>query len=171
MRGVVVAVIPSGASHPTCSGVWTYAGNGRHVIVTEGTVYGHSYRHPSYNASTHRDDVAVIELTSTPRVSSATLAGAGTATSTAKVTTVGYGTPHLGQRRNASEVVRSWSSWRLYLRPGNGNSCDGDSGGPDLLLCRVPPVAKRSYSTRRHRWQRLNCETFGRKVRQAEQIQ
>ena len=157
MRGVVVAVIPAGASHPTCSGVWTYVGNGRHVVVTDAhcvsshrgagvhvyfgtswspgarTVYGHSYRHPSYNASTHRDDVAVIELTNTPRVSSATLAGAGTATRTAKVTTVGYGMPHLGQRRNASEVVTSWSSWRLYLRPGSGNSCDGDSGGPDLL--------------------------------------
>jgi hypothetical protein len=31
------------------------------------------------------------------------------------------------------EVVTSWSSWRLYLRPGSGNTCDADSGAPDLI--------------------------------------
>lgn len=152
----VVAIIPAGASHPTCSGVWTHVGHGRHVVVTDAhcvsrtdganvhvyfgrqwapgahTLRGHSYRHPSYDARTHRNDVAVVVLTTTPRVEAATLAPAGDATRARSVTIVGFGSPHTGQRRSASETVTSWSSWRLYLRPGSGNSCGGDSGGPDL---------------------------------------
>ena len=152
----VVAIIPAGASHPTCSGVWTYVGHGRHLVVTDAhcvphtggatvhvyfgrqwapgvrTLKGRSYRHPSYDARTHHNDVAVVVLSSTPKVEAATLAPAGDATHARTVTTVGFGSPHTGQRRSASETVTSWSSWRLYLRPGTGNSCDGDSGGPDL---------------------------------------
>src|SRR5205085_7162677 len=67
-----------------------------------------------------------------PAVTAATLAAAGAA-QRRRVTVVGYGSPHSGERWAASEVVTSWSSWRLYLRPGSGNSCGGDSGGPDLV--------------------------------------
>lgn len=152
----VAAIVPSGATHPTCSGVWTSVGTGRHVVITAAhcvsstagatvhvyfgrqwsagarTISGRTYRHPSYDARTHRNDVAVVVLSKAPNVGAASLAPVGDATRARNVTTVGFGSPHTGQRRSASESVTSWSSWRLYLRPGSGNSCDGDSGGPDL---------------------------------------
>lgn len=153
----VAALIPAGATHPSCSGVWTDVGGGHRLVVTDAhcvpgargatvhvffgarysagahTIRGHSYRHPSYDRRTHRNDVAVVVLDRDPHVAAATLAHSGSATRTTKVVVVGYGSPHRGERRRATESVTSWSSWRLYLRPGSGNSCDGDSGGPDLL--------------------------------------
>ena len=153
----VAALIPQGASHPTCSGVWTDVGGGRRVVITDAhcvratrgstvnvffgtrwsssarTIRGHSYRHPSYDSRTHRNDVAVVVLDRDPHTTPASLARSGTATRTSRVDVVGYGTPHTGQRRHATERVTSWSSWRLYLRPESGNSCDGDSGAPDLV--------------------------------------
>jgi hypothetical protein len=152
----VAAIVLDGASHPTCSGVWTDIGRNRRVVVTAAhcvrsarassvhvffgtrwtssahTIRGRSYRHPSYDAGTHRNDVAVVMLSADPRVTPATLAPSGSAPRTKKVDVVGFGDPHRGQRRRATEIVTSWSSWRLYLRSGTGNSCDGDSGAPDL---------------------------------------
>lgn len=96
------------------------------------TIWGHSYRHPAYDAHAHRNDVAVILLDADPHVGPARLGPPGSA-QRARVTVVGFGSPHTGSRWRASEVVSSWSSWRLYLRPGSGNSCAGDSGGPDLV--------------------------------------
>ena len=152
----VAGVIWPGASHPTCTGVWTAIGGHRRAVVTDAhcvprtrgsrlrvffgaawhsgahTTSGRSYRHPSYDARTHRNDVAVILLDADPHVAPAYLGAAGSA-QRSRVTVVGYGSPHTGQRWSASEIVKYWSSWRLYLRPGSGNSCSGDSGGPDLV--------------------------------------
>ena len=152
----VAGVLWPGAGHPTCTGVWTSIGSSRKVVITDAhcvpspkgtrmrvffgtrwrsgahTITGRSYRHPSYDAHTHRNDVAVILLDADPHLTAATLAPAGAA-QRKRVTVVGYGSSHEGRRWAASEVVSSWSSWRLYLRPGSGNSCSGDSGGPDLV--------------------------------------
>lgn len=152
----VAGVIRPSVGHPTCTGVWTAIGGHRRAIVTDAhcvpraggarmrvffgavwrsgahTMTGRSYRHPAYDPQTHRNDVAVILLDDDPHVTPAYLGSAGSA-QRARVTVVGYGSPHTGQRWAASEIVTSWSSWRLYLRPGSGNSCDGDSGGPDLV--------------------------------------
>lgn len=152
----VAGVIWPGAGHPTCTGVWTAIGVHRRALVTDAhcvprarasrlrvffgarwhagahTISGRSYRHPAYDAHTHRNDVAVILLDADPHITPATLGAAGSARRR-RVTVVGYGSPHTGQRWVASELVSSWSSWRLYLRPGTGNSCSGDSGGPDLI--------------------------------------
>jgi hypothetical protein len=152
----VAAVLWPGAGHPTCSGVWTDIGGHRRAVVTDAhcvpraaatrvrvffgarwrsgahTIPGRSYRHPSYDAHAHRNDVAVILLDADPHVTPARLARAGSA-QRRRVTVVGYGSPHAGRRWAASEIVSSWSGWRLYLRPGSGNTCSGDSGGPDLV--------------------------------------
>lgn len=152
----VAGVIWPGAGHPTCSGTWTDIGGHRRAVITDAhcvpraaatrlkvffgsrwhsgahTISGRSFRHPSYDAQAHRNDVAVILLDDDPHVTPATLGKAGSA-QRRRVTIVGYGSPHTGTRWAASEVVSSWSSWRLYLRPGSGNSCNGDSGGPDLV--------------------------------------
>lgn len=152
----VAGVIWPGAGHPTCSGTWTDIGGHRRAVLTDAhcvpradatrlrvyfgtrwhsgahTISGRSFRHPSYDAHAHRNDVAVILLDADPHVTPATLGKAGSA-QRRRVTVVGYGSPHTGTRWAASEVVSSWSSWRLYLRPGSGNSCSGDSGGPDLV--------------------------------------
>jgi hypothetical protein len=47
--------------------------------------------------------------------------------------TVGTGQPYPGQRREATEQVTGYDDSWLYLKAGTGNSCTGDSGGPDLL--------------------------------------
>jgi secreted trypsin-like serine protease len=153
----VVAVIPWGAGRPTCSGVWSAVRSGATLVLTDAhcvparrgdevrvffgsrwtvgaqTYVGRSFRNPAYNAKNHADDVAVIRLSSHPAVLSARLASRGSATGQDQVTTVGYGTPNAGSRREASEMVTARSAARLYLRPGSGNSCEGDSGGPDLI--------------------------------------
>lgn len=152
----VAGVLWPGAGHPTCTGVWTAIGSNRKAVVTDAhcvpslkgtrlrvffgarwrtgahTISGRSYRHPSYDAHAHRNDVAVILLDDDPHVTPASLAAPGTAQRN-RVTVVGYGSSHDGRRWAASEIVSSWSTWRLYLRPGSGNSCSGDSGGPDLV--------------------------------------
>lgn len=150
-----VAIVSGGKV--TCSGVWTTVRSGHRVVVTDAhcvssvrgasarvyfgtqwtsgarTYAGRSFRDPRYNANTHRDDLAVIVLSAPPALSAASLGASGSAARQSAVTTVGFGAPHRGQRRTAREAVQSASSWRLYLRPGSGNSCDGDSGGPDLI--------------------------------------
>ena len=153
---MVAGVFWPGAAQPTCTGVWTSIGSNRRVVVTDAhcvpspkgtrlrvffgtrwhsgahTISGRSFRHPAYDARMHRNDVAVILLDADPHIRPATLAAAGSA-QRKRVTVVGYGSSHSGQRWAASEIVTSWSSWRLYLRPGSGNSCSGDSGGPDMV--------------------------------------
>jgi len=104
---------------------------------TAPTYGGKFYISPSYNpAISHLHDVAAIVLTTVPAVGSATLAPVGTAGSLdagTTTTTVGTGQPYPGQRRVAAEIVTSASSSWLYLKAGTGNTCTGDSGGPDLL--------------------------------------
>src|SRR5947209_19124203 len=81
------AIIWPSIGHPTCSGVWTSVGpHRRPVVVTAAhcvphirasrirvffgrrwhagapTMAGRSYRHPDYDAHTHRNDIAVILL-------------------------------------------------------------------------------------------------------------
>lgn len=153
----VVAIIPFYGHSPTCSGVWSALPTGKTVVITDAhcvpprrgdqvrvffgqtwssgapTYVGRSQRHPDYDPNTHENDVAIIRLSSAPTTETALLASRGSASTQSSVTTVGYGAPSTGDRRQASERVTSTSSSRLYLRPGSGNSCDGDSGGPDLI--------------------------------------
>lgn len=160
----VVAIVAN-AGRPSCSGVWTRVTSSRSVVITDAhcvpaargarvgvyfgshwtssarTYSGLSYRDPDYDATTHVADVAVIHLDRDPSVRPATLASPGSAAQQSRVTTVGFGLPHNGQRWKASEIVTSRSSLRLYLRRGSGNSCTGDSGGPDMVPGRSTVVA------------------------------
>ncbi|MDP9101263.1 MAG: trypsin-like serine protease [Actinomycetota bacterium] len=80
-------------------------------------------------------DLAAIVLDAPPALAPATLAAPGQedASPDTSLTVVGTGQPHPGQRRVATEAVtRHDGSW-LYLKPGSGNTCDGDSGAPDLI--------------------------------------
>jgi secreted trypsin-like serine protease len=139
--GVLVSSRARGRVFLTAAHCLGWAGNRRAAAVTFGarvgggrTFAGTSYVMPGYVPATHAHDVAVVVFHSAPRIrpvrlgDRATWLGPG-----ATVTTVGYGIPNLGVRRSATEVVTgSGSSW-LYLRRGSGNSCNGDSGGPDLI--------------------------------------
>jgi len=158
----VSMIVPPGGSRPTCTGVLVWADNGAAVVLTDahclyrngqytGTGVGVTFAadfsasaprlagrfsiDPLYNASTHSHDVAVIRLFTNPSVGRARLSALGAAASTVGtyVDTVGTGAPYSGHRRSATEFVTSASATWLYLRPGSGNSCGGDSGGPDLF--------------------------------------
>jgi len=158
----VSMIVPPGASRPTCSGVLVRADNGAAVVLTDahclyrngqytGTGVGVSFASdfsasaprlagrfsidPLYNASTHLHDVAVITLSTAPGAAPARLSALGAAATTVGtyLDTVGTGQPYPGHRRSATEFVTSASAAWLYLRAGTGNSCDGDSGGPDLF--------------------------------------
>jgi hypothetical protein len=161
----VVAVLSEKTAAPSCSGVWTRVAVHLTVVVTDAhcvpaprgarvpvyfgaqwhqgsrTSTGRSYRDPRYDRASHDDDIAVIRLDKPPSVRPAVLAPRGTAVGEHTVTTVGFGLPHTGQRWKATEIVTSHSTRRLYLRSGSGNSCTGDSGGPDLMPGRSAVVA------------------------------
>jgi len=155
-------IVPPGGSRPTCTGVLVRADNGAAVVLTDahclfrngqytGTgvsvtfaadfsasaprLAGRFTIDPLYNASTHLHDVAVIRLSTGSGVAPARLSALGAAATTVGtyVDTVGTGAPYSGHRRSATEFVTSVSAAWLYLRPGSGNSCGGDSGGPDLF--------------------------------------
>ncbi len=106
--------------------------------------------HGSYNPSvSNAHDLAVIVLSNSPPVTPAALAFAGKEDNQpdGSVTVVGTGQPHEGQRRVASELVSRRDGTWLYLRPGSGNSCDGDSGGPDLVPGTATVVALTDLGT------------------------
>ena len=115
------------------------AGEGQQVTVGFGptarsglSARGTFHVMAGYDPATGRNDVALVAFTIPPPIRPAQL---GTAVPTAgtEVTTVGYGEPSRGVRTAATEIVVSSDPTWLYLKPGSGNSCGFDSGGPDLL--------------------------------------
>lgn len=156
----VAMVVAPGATKPSCTAVLVSADNGRSVVLSDahclyhgqhsGSGVGLSFAadltssttlargsftiDPAYDPATHLHDVAVLTVATTNAPSPATLAplGAGSSASGTYVDTVGTGQPYEGHRRTATEYVTRTSTDWLYLRAGSGNSCDGDSGGPDL---------------------------------------
>lgn len=153
---VVAAFLP-GSSRTTCSGVWITTPNGRRLVLTDAhcvpSTYGSSmyvsfgprywpgkylyqgraYRDPGYDPHTFLRDVAVIVLTHPPRWHAARLAPLGRSVGHAWLTTIGFGDPHRGTRWHAKETVTRHTAVWMYLRYGTGNSCAGDSGGPDMI--------------------------------------
>ena len=140
--GVLVANRTPGTVFLTSAHCLGRAGEGKQVVVTFGatvssgpTFVGTYYVMPGYVPATFANDIAVVVFTTRrPRIPAVNLDdGDSRLGPGATVTTVGYGIPHLGVRKSATEVVTgSGSSW-LYLKTGSGNSCENDSGGPDLI--------------------------------------
>ena len=139
--GVLVANRKPGKVFLTSAHCLGRGGNGKRVRVSFGAttaggpVYTGTYHvMPGYIQATFANDIAVVVLTSRPRLRAAhiddgdTWLGPG-----AIVTTVGYGIPSTGIRKWATEIVRRSSSRWLFLTAGSGNSCNIDSGGPDLV--------------------------------------
>jgi hypothetical protein len=108
------------------------AGNGPSATGTFHVMAG-------YDPATGRNDVAVVTFAIPPPIRPAQLGTAVPPAGTA-VTTVGYGEPSRGVRTYATEIVVSSDPTWLYLKPGSGNSCAFDSGGPDLLGTVVNPT-------------------------------
>ena len=115
------------------------AGEGAQVTVGFGptagsglTASGTFHVMAGYDPVTGRNDVALVAFALPPPIRPARLGRAVPSPGTA-VTTVGYGQPSHGVRTYATEIVVSSDPTWLYLKPGSGNSCDFDSGGPDLL--------------------------------------
>ena len=157
----VVSVLPPGASGPRCSGVLinTAAGpvllTAAHCLYHAGsrtgtgvrvnfeprfTVAGSTapaafYIDPLYDPTRSPDhDLAVVVLAGPAAAPPASLAAVGASSGyRGSLLTVGTGAPYPGVRRAATETVTGRSGPWLTLSPGNGNSCAGDSGGPDLL--------------------------------------
>lgn len=157
----VVGLLAPGDTVPRCSGVLVRPDNGRPpVVLTDGHCLvgsGRSgtarvYVTPSFSSTTPLlrgrytvdalyggstapgHDLAVIVLDAPPAIAPAVLAPVGSLDRSPlrSVTTVGVGRPFLGQRRSATERVYSRDALWLFLLAGTGNSCGGDSGGPDL---------------------------------------
>jgi peptidoglycan hydrolase-like protein with peptidoglycan-binding domain len=158
----VSMVLPPGRDRPNCTGVLVRADNGAPVVLTDAhclytgqhtgdgvrvtfasdfsstvrLVGGRFSIDPRYDRSTHLHDVAVITLASAAGVTPARLAPLHQVHRIRigrLVDSVGTGTPYSGHRRVATErVTRRATDW-LYLVPGSGNTCGGDSGGPDLV--------------------------------------
>ena len=116
---------PTGEGQQVTVGFGPTAGSGPSATGTFHIMAG-------YDPATGRNDVARVAFTIPPPIRPAqlgtTVPSAGTA-----VTTVGYGEPSRGVRTYATEIVVGSDPRWLYLKPGSGNSCDFDSGGPDLL--------------------------------------
>lgn len=156
----VVALVPPGGTGPACTGVYVRSDFGARAVLTDAhcvfdghrtgggwtAVFGNAVGAPrsagtwvvsaSYRpTSSYLHDWAVLVLARPPDVRTAVLAAPGRQERDPErtVTTVGTGSPHPGQWRSATEVVTRWDASWLYLRPGTGNSCSGDSGGPDLV--------------------------------------
>ncbi len=97
---------------------------------------GTYYVAPGYRPSvSHAHDLAAIVLTAGPAIQPAELGAPGREDNQPDpyLTVVGAGQPFAGQRRAATERVVGRDGTWLFLVPGSGNSCDGDSGGPDLV--------------------------------------
>jgi hypothetical protein len=115
------------------------AGEGQQVTVGFGpttgsgpSVTGTFHVMAGYDPATGRNDVALVTFAIPPPIRPAQL-GTGVPPAGTAVTTVGYGEPSRGVRTYATEIVVSSDPTWLYLKPGSGNSCAFDSGGPDLL--------------------------------------
>ena len=139
--GVLVANRKPGKVFLTSAHCLGPRGNGTRVRVTfgattaSGPIYTGIYHvMPGYVQASFANDIAVVVFTSLPRLRAVyiddgdTWLGPG-----AIVTTVGYGIPSTGIRKWATEIVRRSSSRWLFLTAGSGNSCNIDSGGPDLV--------------------------------------
>jgi hypothetical protein len=158
----VVALVRPGGTATACSGVWVRSDYGARAVLTAAHCLYDGHRSgsgwmavfgevadpaaprwsgswvvsPSYApSSSYRHDWGVLVLSALPPVRSAVLASVGRQDRTPQgaVTTVGFGSPSTGHRRSATEVVTGRDAAWLYLRRGTGNSCAGDSGGPDLV--------------------------------------
>jgi len=139
--GVLVASQRFGSVFLTSAHCVGRGGNDQEVRITFGatvasgpTVTGTVHVMPGYVPSTFANDIAVVVLNRLTGILPVSLAHADTVLRRGTtVTTVGYGVSDVGVRKFATEIVtRSGSVW-LNLLPGSGNSCNRDSGGPDLI--------------------------------------
>ena len=149
-------ILGPGSAVPSCSGVLVGAvfltaahclfhggrrtGTGVRVafgssLATATTVGGVFYVDPLYDPSVSQaHDLAAVVLDADPGVPPALLGPVGvTSGYHGLLMTVGAGAPHVGTRWVATERVVSRHAGWLGLVPGDGNSCNGDSGGPDLM--------------------------------------
>jgi hypothetical protein len=115
------------------------AGEGEQVTVAFGPTAGSGLEATGtfhvmagYDPASGRNDVALVAFALPPPIRPVQLGTAVPPAGTA-VTTVGYGEPSRGVRTYATEIVVASDPTWLYLEPGSGNSCDFDSGGPDLV--------------------------------------
>lgn len=158
----VVALQRPGSGGTSCSGVYVRSDHGARAVLTAAHCLYDGHRSgsgwtavfgdvtdpasarwsgswmvsPSYTpSSSYRHDWGVLVLSALPPVRPAVLATVGRQDRAPEraVTTVGFGSPATGHRRSATEVVTGRDATWLYLRRGTGNSCAGDSGGPDLV--------------------------------------
>ena len=123
---------PAGEGEQVTVGFGPTAGSGREATGTFHVMGG-------YDPATGRNDVALVAFAFPPPIRPAQLGTAVPPAGTA-VTTVGYGEPSRGVRTYATEIVVGSDPTWLYLRPGTGNSCDFDSGGPDLVGALASPT-------------------------------
>lgn len=165
----VAMVIPPGASSPACTGTLVTGDNGAAVVLTDAhclyrngrrtgtgvqvsfdstwtsssTVYsGTFYIHPHYQPpSTLHDLAAIIVFGTVPTPATLAPVDFVPTMSDTSTLTVGIGRTYWGQRRAATENVTSSDASWLYLAAGDGNSCDGDSGGPDIAASTGAVVA------------------------------
>lgn len=135
------------AAHCVPSGVPGVSGgvrDGARVRVSFGSVAtlatsipGTFHPDPAYDASAaDPHDLAIVVLDRLPDVAPIRVADVGTADrlpAGSPVTTVGYGITRWMLRDQATEVVTHADPVWLYLVKGSGNSCEFDSGGPDLV--------------------------------------
>ena len=118
-----------------------WAGDGHKVNIRFGatvsgarTLTGTFHVMPGYSPKTFWHDVAIVVFNIQPALRPVniddgdTIPGRG-----ARVVTVGFGTPSLGVRKWATEIVTGHATPWLDLTYGSGNSCIADSGGPDLV--------------------------------------
>jgi hypothetical protein len=90
---------------------------------------------PGYVPAMFVNDIAIVVFNSPPAISAVGLDDGDTVPGpSTRVTTIGYGTPSIGVRKWATEIVTGSSSRWLDLKYGSGNSCIADSGGPDLFI-------------------------------------
>ncbi|MFL6136313.1 MAG: trypsin-like serine protease [Frankiaceae bacterium] len=159
----VAMVLGPGATAPGCTGALVRTDGGAQVVLTDahclfrggrhdGTGvrftfastwsasaqlhWGRFYVDPGYHPRlSTMHDIAVIVPYRTQSPAPAHLAAVGKlgTWTGSTVTVVGTGSPYRGQRRVATERITRHDAYWLYLVPGNGNTCSGDSGGPDLI--------------------------------------
>lgn len=173
----VATVFAPGFRSPNCTGVLVRAVTGGTVLLTDahcvsvggarfGSEVGVSFApvwtpaqpvlrgsfvvDPLYASGSPLHDLAAVALPPGPLAPAASLPPLGTDAALragSAVTVVGDGRPYAGRRRSATEIVTSVSPAWVLLAAGSGNSCDGDSGGPDLLPATATVVALTDQGT------------------------